>query len=151
MAAALRVRLRGIVRGRDPKPGRPELAGVPVYEGVRGDGREEGKGGWVECSGDDDRWRSVAPASCSSSVSARSDSSLPASSGDCPFSVRHGLSGNVGDKGLVTRDLLGRSRGKDVLPPEFPFVLVTPVLCMRTGEATRGSGGESSGVGDKSR
>ena len=71
------------------------------------------------------------------------------SSRDCPCSVRQGLSGNVGDKGLVTRDLLGRSRGKDGLPLEFD--LVEPVLCMRTGEATRGSGGESSGVGDKSR
>jgi len=87
----------------------------------------------------------------SSSVSAWPDSGAPASSWDCPFSVRQGLSGNVGDKGLVTRDLLGRSRGKDALPLEFPFDLVALVLCMRTGDATRGGGGESSGVGDKSR
>jgi len=50
------VGLRGVVRGMDPKPGRPELAGAPVYEGVRGgDGREDGKGGLVGRSGDGGR------------------------------------------------------------------------------------------------
>ena len=111
MAAALRVGLKGIVRGMDPRPGRPELAGVPVYEVVRGDGREDGKGGLVGRSGDDGRWRSAATESRSSCMFACSDSSSPVPSGDCPFSVRQGLSGNMGDRGLVARDLLGRSRG----------------------------------------
>jgi len=69
----------------------------------------DGKHGVVGCLGDDGRWRSAVTESCSSSVSAWLGSSPLASSWGCLFSVHQGLSGNVGNKRLVTKDLLGHS------------------------------------------
>lgn len=141
----MRVGLRGTVRGIVPSPGRPKLVGVPEYDGLEDGGKEGGRGG-------EDGRRSAAT-SRSSSVSVPPDL-LSNSSSFSVGLVRVEVESasereKVGDKGLVTRDLLGFNRGRDA---GLRLVEGRPVARVLTGEA----GGEElgrdcSGGGDRSR